>query len=184
VFAAGGRAVPPNEVSVRVRRTRVGTVMFGVGGDGDEQRPTADDDGDQPRAGHHHHRGSRPCIISVYRGSASRQPSCRRVGVRVTTRRCRCVTVSYVFPTRHPRRLWGSRPGPFAARRASCAVWRRGWRRVFRCTSDGLLRCGTAATVYDVTMLGISVRWVRLGWMLKCTLRYRNEFMYGFGSGQ
>lgn len=113
VFTAGRTgAVTPNEVSVRVHRTRVGTV-FGGGGGGNEQRPTADD-GHQ-RAGDHC--GSRSwCPCSVYRGSASRQPFCRRVGVRVTlTRQWRCRCVNRRFP-HHPSGTYGDYGGPVQGR--------------------------------------------------------------------
>jgi len=132
VFTAAGRtgAVPPNEVSVRVHRTRVGTEI-GAGG-GDEQRPTADG-GDQ-RAGDHHG-GSRslcPC---------RRRPSCRPVGVRVTTRRCRrrCVNGAFAPPATHPASIAIVVGVPF--RTAVCgatdavgthrfAQFRRGWVRL------------------------------------------------------
>lgn len=95
--SAGGGAVPANEVSVKVHRTCVGTLSGGGG----EQRPTTDG-GDQRAGGDHFGSAARcPCI--VYRGSASRHPSCRRVGVRVTTHRCRCRCVNGRLPHSHPR---------------------------------------------------------------------------------
>jgi len=137
VFTAGRTgAVPPNEASVRVHRTRVGTVF---GGGRNEQRPTADD-GHQ-RAGDHCGSRSR---CSVYQRSASRQPFCRRVGVRVTLtrqRRCRCVNGR--FP-HHPSGTHGNCGGPVRGR------LRRDDRRTPFCA----LTQGMATMFYDVTGIG------------------------------